>query len=47
MRAINPFDARGTLAQIVPKFENADLLSRQQPTQLPSHSYSDRTRERA
>jgi hypothetical protein len=34
-------------ARIVPNFESADLFSGQLPTQLPSHSYSDRTRERA
>jgi hypothetical protein len=47
MRAVNPSDARGTQARIVPKFEIADSFSSRLPTQLPSHSYSDGTRERA
>ena len=33
-------------ARIVPKFGNSDLFSRQLPTQLPSHSYSERAAER-
>jgi hypothetical protein len=47
MRSINPCDARGTQARIVSKFENADSFSRRLPTQLPPHSYSDCTPERA
>jgi hypothetical protein len=47
MRAVDPFDALGTQARIVQKFENADSFSRRLPTQLPPHSYSDRAMERA
>jgi hypothetical protein len=45
MRAVNPSDARGTQARIV--IEIADSFSSRLPTQLPSHSYSVGTRERA